>query len=569
MQTKEKKIVVNGIVYKTKKETVMEALDEIGIEVPRLCKHPDLKPLATCRMCVVEANGRIVTSCNTSVSDGMKIETDTKDVVRNRVNNLKLILSNHTMDCLNCFRNGDCELQKLADEFNLPTLFEGEKRTAKPDNSSPSIKIDGNKCILCGRCVEVCKNQGISVIDFANRGFNTSISTAFGHSLGDTGCISCGQCVLYCPTGALTEKDDRISVIKTIENKNLFVAVQIAPSIRVSIGEEFGLAPGKNVEGKIVTALKNIGFDAVFDTSFAADMTIVEEATELVKRIKDNKLPMFTSCCPAWVNYSEMHYPEILPRLSTSKSPHEMMGALIKSYYAKKNNLDPKNIVVVSIMPCVAKKDEISNINFRNDGLVNVDYTLTTREAAKIFKEYGIELSDLKDSPFDMFAQGGTGAGKIFGRSGGVMEAALRTAAFYLGEKNPKIEYDDLKGLKAIKSSSVDIKGKKIRVAAVNGMLNFINNRDMIMSNFDFIEVMACPGGCIGGGGQPQPHSMEKVRLRAKGLNSIDRSSNLRLSHENPVLKKVYKEFLDSPGSEKAEKYLHRNYMNKKFVVKG
>ncbi len=563
-----KKIIVNGKEFFTKKRTIMEALDEIGLEVPRLCKHEDLLPLGTCRLCIVEANNKIVTSCNTEVKDNMIINTDTEQVVRDRVNNLKLILSNHPLECLTCFRNGSCELQQLADNFNIPDLFDGEKRHYKIDKSSPSIIRDLNKCVLCGRCVEVCDSQGIHAIDYTKRGFETTITTPYEIKISESGCISCGQCVLHCPTAALQEKDDRIPVIKILENKSKYVIAQIAPSVRVSMSEEFGLKPGINLEKQIVTALKNIGFNAVLDTSLGADFTVMEEAYELVNRIKENKLPMFTSCCPAWVNYVEMHDPSLIKNLSTCKSPHEMLGALIKSYYAMKNNINPRNLVVVSIMPCTAKKDEIKNTKLKNDNMPNVDYVLTTREIVKIFKEYGLDLPHLKKTEFDLLDIGSSSAGKIFGRSGGVMEAALRTASFYLGQRNPKIVYKKLRGLKGIKTTVIKIKDKTIRVAVVNGMGNFVKNRDRIYSNYDFIEVMACPGGCIGGGGQPQPHSMKKVKLRQKGLNSIDSHSKVRLAHKNRIVNKIYKQFLIKPGSDIAEEYLHTSYKNKTRIVK-
>ncbi len=563
------KIIVDGKEYDVKEKYLMDALDSIGIHVPRLCKHKDLFPTGKCRMCLVEVNGKLVTSCNFEVKEGIEVKTNTDKVIKARVMNLKLILSNHPQDCLHCFRNNDCELQNLASEFSVHTLFDGAKRNYGIDESSYAITREMDKCILCGRCIEVCDAQGIHAIDYAYRSFNTMIMPAYGLRIIDTACISCGQCALYCPTAAIHERDDRVNVINAINDPKKFVVAQIAPAVRVSLSEEF-IGKPKLITKKIVTALKLLGFDAVFDTSLGADVTVMEEAYEFVQRFKKKEnLPLLTSCCPAWVNYVEMHHPELIKHLSTTKSPHEIMGVLIKTYFAKKRNINPEDIVVVSIMPCTAKKEEAKRTELRNE-YENVDYVLTTRELAKMLKEYGINPLELKEMPFDSIVDA-TSAGQIFGRSGGVMEAALRTASYFLGIKLEKLEFETLRGMDGIKTATLEFNGEMIKVAVVNG----IGNIDKILpklSEYHFVEVMACPGGCIGGGGQPRVLDgsyKERVIERMQELNKIDAMSKIRQSHESPLIKQIYDEFLKHPMSEIAEKYLHTSYKNKtNFIVR-
>lgn len=559
------KIIVNGIEYNTDKRYLMDALDSLGIHVPRLCKHANLDNSGKCRICVVEVNGKIVTSCNTEVFENMQVFTDSHRVISARVMNLKLLLSNHPNDCLHCFATEYCELQELAKKFSVHTIFEGVKRQNEGDFSSFAITREHDKCILCGRCIEICDKIGVHALDYAGRGFNTIIKPGYDLKIVESGCISCGQCALYCPTGAIHERDSRLEVIKALQEKEKVVIVQIAPAIRVSLAEEFSAKPGTRITKQIVTSLKLLGFDYVFDTSDGADLTIMEEAWEFVERLKQNNLPMFTSCCPAWVNYVEIHRPDLIKNLSTCKSPHMMLGSIIKSYFASKLGVDPKNIVVVSVMPCTAKKEEIKRQEMRTDGFRNVDIVLTTKELAMLLREYGINPLNLPESNFDSLNDASS-AGQIFGRSGGVMEAALRTAAYYLNLSLEKLEFESLRGVENVKVASLKLDNREIRVAVVNGLDNLksVNEKD-----FDFIEVMTCKGGCIGGGGQPKPHNFEKVRERMKGLNVIDEVSVIRESHKNPTIQKIYEEFLQKPGSEVCHKYLHTRYYNKsKLYVK-
>jgi iron-only hydrogenase group A len=553
-----KHIIVDGMEFMTDKDTIMDALDEIGIEVPRLCKHDDLSPIGSCRLCLVEANGRITTSCNTQIMDNMTIVTNSDKVLKERKQNLKLIFSNHPQECLTCFRNETCELQSLASKYSLAEDFEGKKRKRIIDSSSHSIVRDNGKCILCGRCVEVCKNQGINAINYMNRGFKTNIGTPFNLKISESDCIGCGQCVLYCPTAALTEKDDREVVLKNISKENYFSVVQFAPAIRVSLSNEFDIPNDENVSKKLSRALKLLGFDAVIDTSFAADLTVMEEAHEFIERfLKGEK--MFTSCCPGWVNFVETKRKDYLKRLSTCKSPHQMTGAVIKSYYAKEKNIDPSKITVVSIMPCTAKKEEVNRVQQKNDSHINVDFVLTTRELIKILREEGIDLKELENRDMDIFPQTSS-AGEIFGKSGGVMEAALRTAKYFLKDTTETIDFKEVRADSEFKKATINILGKTITVGVVNGIGNFIKHEKEIQE-LDFVEVMACPGGCIGGGGQPQPFLKEDIMKRKQNLTQIDSNATLRESHKNPCIIKLYDDFLKEPGSEIAEKYLHTKYL--------
>ena len=554
--------------------TILEAAKQAGIDIPTLCFLKEINEVGDCRMCIVEVEGRrgFATSCIQTVEEGMVVHTHTQNVLEARHVILDLIISNHAKDCLTCTRSGNCELQMLATKFNVLSVeFPGEMTQHKVDDLSPSIVRDFNKCILCRRCVAACKNvQQIGAIDVINRGFESCISTVGDCSLNNVNCTFCGQCIEACPTGALHEKESINDVWAKLKDPDTYVVVQTAPAVRVALGEEFQMPIGTNVAGKMVTALKRLGFDKVFDTNTGADFTIMEEANEFVKRFKKNdNLPMMTSCCPAWVKYIESYEPDLLPHLSSCKSPHQMFGALIKSYYANKMGINPEKIYTVSVMPCIAKKFERQRPEMQNDGLWDVDNVITTRELSRMIKQANIEFTKLEDSEFDAPMGEATGAGAIFGTTGGVMEAALRTAQDTLtGKSLDKIEFEQVRGGKGIKKATIEIAGKPIKVVAASGLSNARKILDEIKSgkaDYQFVEIMACPGGCIMGGGQPIKSS--KIRsevnvrkLRADSIYSIDEKSTIRKSHENPVLKKIYEEYLEEPGSYRAEKLLHTNY---------
>ena len=554
--------------------TILEAARKAGIDIPTLCFLKEINEVGDCRMCIVEVEGRrgFATSCITKVEEGMVVHTNTPDVVDARRVVLDLIVSNHKIDCLKCIRNGNCELQDLCKRFNIQDIeFAGEMQSHKVDDLSPSIVRDADKCVLCRRCTATCKNvQNIGAIACINRGFESCISTTDEKSLNDVNCTFCGQCIEACPTGALHEKDTTEEVWAKLRDPETVVIVQTAPAVRVALGEEFGMEIGTNVTGKMVTALKRLGFNKVFDTNTGADFTIMEEANEFIERFTSNdNLPMITSCSPGWIKFIEMNYPELLPHLSTCKSPHQMFGALIKTYYAEKENIDPKKIYMVSVMPCIAKKFERQRDEMVNDGLYDVDNVITTRELARMIKQGNIEFTTLDDSEFDLPMGEATGAAAIFGTTGGVMEAALRTAQDTLtGEDLPKIDFEQVRGGEGIKRATVNIAGKDIKVVAASGLANARRILEEIKSgkaDYQFVEIMACPGGCVMGGGQPIKSS--KIRsevdvraLRASALYSIDEKSTIRKSHENPVVKKIYDEFLQKPGSELAEKLLHTSY---------
>ena len=554
--------------------TILEAARKAGIDIPTLCFLKEINEVGDCRMCIVEVEGRrgFATSCITKVEEGMVVHTNTPDVVDARRVVLDLIVSNHKIDCLKCIRNGNCELQDLCKRFNIQDIeFAGEMQSHKVDDLSPSIVRDADKCVLCRRCTATCKNvQNIGAIACINRGFESCISTTDEKSLNDVNCTFCGQCIEACPTGALHEKDTTEEVWAKLRDPETVVIVQTAPAVRVALGEEFGMEIGTNVTGKMVTALKRLGFDKVFDTNTGADFTIMEEANEFIERFtENNNIPMITSCSPGWIKFIEMNYPELLPHLSTCKSPHQMFGALIKTYYAEKENIDSKKIYMVSVMPCIAKKFERQRDEMVNDGLYDVDNVITTRELARMIKQGNIEFTTLDDSEFDLPMGEATGAAAIFGTTGGVMEAALRTAQDTLtGEDLPKIDFEQVRGGEGIKRATVNIAGKDIKVVAASGLANARRILEEIKSgkaDYQFVEIMACPGGCVMGGGQPIKSS--KIRsevdvraLRAGALYSIDEKSTIRKSHENPVVKKIYDEFLQKPGSELAEKLLHTSY---------
>ena len=570
-------IKINNKPYSVPKgSTILEAARYAGIEIPTLCYLKDINQIGACRICMVEVKGArsLVASCVFPVNEGMEIFTNTEKVRHSRKMTLELILSNHDRKCLSCVRSGTCELQKLCKEFgvDIEDRFDGEMVRYNFDDSAAHMVRDNNKCILCRRCIAACDQQGISVIGANARGFDTHVSSAFDKDLADVSCISCGQCIVNCPTGAIVEKDDTDKVLAAINDPEKFVIVQTAPSIRATLGEAFGMHIGTNVEGKMVAALRRLGFDKVFDTDYAADLTIMEEANELIERVQNGgTLPMITSCSPGWIKYCEHYYPEQIPHLSSCKSPQQMFGAVAKTYYAQKMGLDPKDIVVVAVMPCVAKKFEVGREDQSAAGVPDVDVAITTREFARMIEKAGIKFDRLPDEEFDRVMGEASGAGHIFGASGGVMEAALRTAAEVLtGKELEKPEFMEVRGTdKGIKEAVYTLAGKTIRVAAVSGLANAKEILTKVRNGeaqYDFIEVMACPGGCINGGGQPtQPASVRNFvdlkSLRAGALYTQDERMTLRKSHMNQEVQTLYKEFLGEPGSHKAHEILHTSYV--------
>ena len=558
--------------------TILEAAHAVGITIPTLCYLKEIKRVnGACRVCVVEVKGakNLLPACVYPVSEGMEVFTNTKRVQNARKMNLELILSIHNQDCMSCVRNGDCELLRLCKQYGVDksNAFEGVLPERQDDDSAPHLVKDSSKCIICRRCISTCaENQGVGVINVVERGFNTHIACAFEGKLADSTCIGCGQCIVVCPTAALVERDDTEKVWAALDDPTRHVVVQTAPSVRAALGEEFGLPIGTNVQGKMVAALRRLGFDGVFDTDFAADMTIMEEAHEFLERVKNGgKLPLITSCSPGWVKYCETFHPDFIPNLSSCKSPQQMFGALSKTYYAEKMGLDPRNVYCVSVMPCTAKKFEIGrpDQSAAGDGIPDVDVAINTRELARMIHRSGLRFNDLPDEDFDPAMGQATGAGHIFGATGGVMEAALRTAVETLtGEKVEPVEFTQVRGTDAIKEAEYQVAGLTLRVCVVSGTANAGKVLDMVRSGekqYDMIEVMACPGGCVNGGGQPiQPapvRNFTDIRaLRAKALYDQDEASVLRRSHENPLVQQVYAEFLGEPGSEKAHHILHTSY---------
>ena len=564
-------LTINGqTVQAPKNATILEAARSAGIYIPTLCYHPELAPEGACRLCVVEASGArtLVASCVYPVADGMVVKTNTPKVREARRMVVELLLANHPKDCLSCQKSGDCELQKIAADLGLRKIrFEGGARKAHTiDGSNPCLVRDQEKCILCGRCIRVCRDvQGMNVYSFANRGFDTIVSTAFESDLGQVECSYCGQCASVCPTGAIVERDDTEKVWDAINDPDKIVIVQTAPSVRVAIGEELGMEPGSIVTGKMVAALRHLGFDKVFDTDFSADLTIMEEGYEFIDRLKNGgKLPMITSCSPGWVNMIELKYPELLDHLSTAKSPQQMFGAVAKTYYPHKAGIDPAKIVSVSVMPCTAKKAEAARPEMCDSGFRDVDIVITTRELGRMIREAGIDFKHLKEEEFDSPLGIGTGAGVIFGTTGGVMEAALRTVADVLtGEDLPRVDYTEVRGMEYTREAEIEIGGQKVKIAVVHTLKSAMQMLERIKkgeADYQFIEVMACPGGCIGGGGQPVPVNAEIRRLRREGLFSCDRASELRKSHENPEIIELYKIWLGEPLGEKAHNLLHTHY---------
>jgi len=560
--------------------TILEAAHQAGFDIPTLCFLKELNEIGACRICVVEVKGmrNLVASCVYPVNEGMEVFTNTKRVLESRKKTLELILSTHNKNCLTCERSGSCELQKLCNDFDIDNqdYYKGFAPSYTIDTSAVHLVRDNNKCILCRRCVAVCeKQQAVSVIGVNQRGFNTHIGCAFESDLADSACVSCGQCVVVCPTGALTIKDDTQLVLDAINDPTKHVIVQTAPAIRATLGECFGMPIGTEVTGKMVAALRRLGFDGVFDTDFAADLTIVEEASEFLHRLQNGGvLPMITSCSPGWIQYCESHQPEFIPNLSTCKSPQQMFGALAKTWYAKKMGLDPKDIFVVSIMPCTAKKFERGRADqsAAGGGIPDVDAAVTTRELAHMIERAGIQFTRLPDEEYDAPLGNSTGAGVIFGATGGVMEAALRTAYEWVtGEELERHEFTEVRGTKGIKEASYKIGDVDLKVAVASGLANARDLLEKIKAGeaeYHFIEIMGCPGGCVNGGGQPiQPASVRNFvdlkALRAKALYNADTNKTVRKSHLNPAVMAVYDEFLGKPGSHECHHVLHTSYIKR------
>ncbi len=554
--------------------TVLQAAEKVKIKIPRLCYHPDLPPVSACRLCVVEIKGdRLLrTACSWKCQDGMEVSTRTPQVRDARKMALELLLSRHPMLCTECVRNGSCELQEVANQFGIREIsFNYNERKGDKDYSSAAIVRDPSKCILCRRCVQTCELvQSVSAIGMEGRGYDVWVDTPFNEGLNDIACVACGQCIDRCPVGALYENSHINQVWAALDDPKKHVIVQTAPAVRVAIGEEFGMPPGGLVTNQMVAALRRIGFDKVFDTDFTADLTIMEEGHELLGRIKQGgTLPLLTSCSPGWVNFIEHFYPSLLPHVSSCKSPQQMFGALAKTYYAEKEGIPPEDIYVVSIMPCTAKKYESGRSEMSSSGYQDVDAVLTTREAAVMMKQVGIELPQLDDDEYDEPLGISTGAGVIFGATGGVMEAALRTVYEVVTEK--KLENVDIKavrGMQGIREAEIDLNGTKVKAAVAHGLANARQLMDKIVNgeaDYHFIEIMACPGGCLGGGGQPIPTS-EEIRIkRAEAIYKADKGLPMRKSHENPAVLQLYKEFLGEPNSHKAHELLHTHYKGKEI----
>lgn len=564
-------LTINGqTVQAPKNATILEAARSAGIHIPTLCYHPELATEGACRLCVVEASGArtLVASCVYPVAEGMVVKTNTDKVRAARRMVVELLLANHPKDCLACQKSGDCELQNIAADLGLRKIrFEGGARKAHTiDASNPCLVRDQEKCILCGRCIRVCRDvQGMSVYSFAERGFDTIVSTAFEQDLGKVECSYCGQCASVCPTGAIIERDDTEKVWSAINDPDKIVIVQTAPAVRVALGEELGMEPGSVVTGKMVAALRNLGFDKIFDTNFSADLTIMEEGHEFLHRLTNGGvLPMITSCSPGWVNMIELKYPELLPHLSSAKSPQQMFGAIAKTYYAEKAGIDPSKIICVSVMPCTAKKAEAARPEMNASGYRDVDIVITTRELGRMIREAGLDFKHLPEDSYDSPLGAGTGAAVIFGTTGGVMEAALRTVADVLtGEDLKAVDYNDVRGMEQTREAELTVAGNTVKISVVQTLASAKKMLDRVRAgeaDYQFIEVMACPGGCIGGGGQPIPVNAEIRKARRDGLFVCDSANELRKSHENPEIKELYNTWLGKPLGEKAHSLLHTHY---------
>ena len=575
-------LTINGKAVSVPADTmILEAAKQVNIKIPSLCHlhMDDIKfdnHCASCRVCMVSAGRKLVPACGTLVKEGMVVNTNSPEALKFRRNVVELMLSDHPKDCLSCVRNKDCELQEIAAELGIRKVrfSDGEQSTGTYDISTKSIVKDNSKCILCRRCETMCSEvQTVKVLSGVNRGFNTEVSTFFGADLADTNCTYCGQCISVCPTGALVEKDNTREAWTALAQKEKPVIVQTAPAVRVALGESFGLEPGSISTGKMVAALKALGFDYVFDTNFAADLTIMEEANEFVNRfVKGEKLPILTSCCPAWINFMEYEYPDLLPYLSTCKSPQSMFSPIARHYFAEKVlNKKPDEVIVMSIMPCVAKKYEVSREELGRDGYLDTDISLTTRELARMIKEAGIELDNLEEAEFDSPLGYSTGAADIFGATGGVLEAALRTAYHDITkEEAPSLDFKEVRGMTGIKEASLEIAGHTVNVAATSSLGNARKLMDELRqgnSKYHLIEIMACRGGCVAGGGQPYNHGdYDIVKARAKALYEIDAHKKDRLSHHNPDIIKLYDEFLGERGGHKAHDLLHTKYSDKSNI---
>lgn len=572
-------IIVNGAPYSVPKgSTILEACKSIGIEIPTLCYLKEINEIGACRICVVEVKGArsLVAACVYPVNEGMEIKTASPKVLKSRKMTLEMLLSNHNRSCLSCVKSGNCEFQKLCNDLGVENegRFDGSKTESEIDASAPHMIRDNSKCILCRRCIAVCnKNQSVNVIGANNRGFDTHIGCAYDQDLNDVSCVNCGQCITVCPTGALYEKDDTQKVFDAIADESKHVVVQTAPAIRATLGECFGMPMGTNVKGKMVAALRRLGFDKVFDTDVGADLTILEESHEFIERVQNGGvLPMITSCSPGWIKFCEHKYPDMLPNLSTCKSPQQMFGATVKTWYAEKNGLDPKDVFVVSVMPCTAKKFERTRDDQNAAGVPDIDVVITTRELGRMISRSGINFTELPDEEFDAPLGITTGAAAIFGATGGVMEAALRTAVEKLtGEELANLDFTDVRGTQGIKEASYNVAGMDVKVAVASGLANAKVLLDKVKngeSEYHFIEIMGCPGGCVNGGGQPTvPATVRNFTdvkgIRAKALYDEDANLPLRKSHESPVIKVLYDEYFGEPGSHKAHDILHTTYVER------
>ena len=571
---------INGMECKAPAgSTILQAAKLNNIDIPTLCYMKEINEIGACRICVVEVKGArsLVAACVYPVNEGMEVLTNSPRVLEARKKTLQLILSDHNKSCLSCVRSGQCELQTLCKQYGVDNehMYDGVVNESEIDGTAAHMIRDNSKCILCRRCVAACaKTQGIGVIGANERGFKTNIGSAFEVGLAETSCVCCGQCIAVCPTGALYEKDFIDQVVADLNDPEKYVVVQTAPAVRAGLGEEFGYEIGTNVEGKMAAALRRIGFNKVFDTNFSADLTIMEEGTEFIERVQNGgKLPMITSCSPGWIKFCEHYYPDMIDNLSSCKSPQQMFGAVTKTYFAEKMGIDPKKIVCVSIMPCTAKKFEVGRADQSAAGVPDVDYSLTTRELARLIKRYGIDFNNLPDEGFDDPLGEGSGAAVIFGATGGVMEAALRTVVYKLtGEKDGSpIVFNEVRGVEGIKEATYEVAGMKVNIAVASGLANARKVLDMVKSgekNYQFIEIMACPGGCVNGGGQPRVpaniRNFNDIRaLRAKALYSIDEANTIRFSHDNESVKKLYAEYLEAPGSHKAHEILHTSYVKR------